>query len=471
MVAIRIGNRCRLVASAVLALALAGGGAVSAQAQTSAQAWTTPWAKKLGVVLEKSFDSSGPDAWDPKKNPLVFVTSEGPGYGGLLSGVKLPGFAIINADTRKVVAHKNYDVLGMGWRNVMEPHGLGVSSDGKWIYLPTGEGSFGTKGKGRLLIINARTLKLDKMLKLQSNPHHAKAFSNGAGKTLTLVESFRGGLQPTFALDPANDNKVVGGVEKSEVNKKGSGLGFVSPDGEELFIVVGNHHLPPKQIGKTGKASIYRIDTETWKRTGIIAVPDGNPIWTAFSSNGRYAYFSGSHGSNVFKYDRTENAVISYARAGVEGPYGIHLGWRDRYLFSVGKGESSHNRGRVLGMIDTKLMEKPRGTSPMDQFTTNCIRGDHATLHPDPEANELWITCNSSFEIVIFDLDQRKVTARIPMPNGGSTHSGSFVQYAGWKGEVVSDQNGLQGNALKLKRKLLGLKGARPAPPEPADSH
>ena len=29
--------------------------------------WATPLATKLGVTLEKSFDSSGPDAWDPKK--------------------------------------------------------------------------------------------------------------------------------------------------------------------------------------------------------------------------------------------------------------------------------------------------------------------------------------------------------------------------------------------------------------------
>src|SRR5438128_5635863 len=38
-------------------------------------AWTTPLATKLGVALEKTFDSSGPDAWDPKKHPLVFVST------------------------------------------------------------------------------------------------------------------------------------------------------------------------------------------------------------------------------------------------------------------------------------------------------------------------------------------------------------------------------------------------------------
>ena len=65
--------------------------------------WATSLATKLGVTLEKSFDSSGPDAWDPKKHPLVFVTTEGPGYGGLLSGVTLPGIANVDADSREVV--------------------------------------------------------------------------------------------------------------------------------------------------------------------------------------------------------------------------------------------------------------------------------------------------------------------------------------------------------------------------------
>ena len=428
-----------------------------AHAQAAKDNWTTPWAKKLGVKLDKTFDSSGPDAWDPKAHPLVFVTSEGPGYGGLLSGMKLPGLAIFNAESKKVVTSKSYDVLSWGWKSVFEPHGLGVSPDGKWIYLPTGEGSFETKGLGRLLIINARTLKVDKVLALQSNAHHAKAFRDGDGKQLVLVESFAHGFQPTFILDPADDNKVVGGWTTEEQGGMTSYLNFVSPDGKEVYVGAGATNLPPQEVGgKQPESAIARIDTKTWKRKGnMVPIPDGNVVWTAFSSDGAYAYLTGAHVSRVFKYDRAKDKVISYARAGVEGPYGVHLGWDDRFLYTIGKGESSHNRGRVIGKIDAQLMEKRGGTSPMDQFTTDCIRGDHATLHPDPDANEMWISCNASFEVVIFDLDQSKVTARLRMPNGGSTHSGAFVKYAGWNGEVVSDQNGLQGSALETKRKLL----------------
>lgn len=454
-------SRLRLVAAAAISIALmASQGIGVAHAQMSSDKWTTPMAKKLGVQLEKTFDSSGPDAWNPKEHPLVFITSEGPGYGGLLSGVKLPGFVIIDANTKKVVTSQSYDVLSWGWKSVFEPHGLGVSMDGKWIYLPTGEGSFATHDHGRLLIINARTLKVDKVLKLQSNAHHAKAFRRSDGKQLVLIESF-GGKQPTFILDPADDNKVFGGWTKEEMEGKPSYLNFVSPDGREIFAGVGGEFTPPATVGGR-QSAIARIDTMTWKRKGnLIPIPDGDVIWTAFTADGKYAYIDGADGSNVFKYDRAQDKVVAYAHAGVQGPYGIHFGWDDRYLYTIGKGEASHNRGKVVGLVDTALMGKPGGALPMDEFTTNCVRGDHATLHPDPDANELWITCNASFEVAVFDLDQKKVTARIPTPHGGSTHSGAFVKYSGWNGEVVSDQNGLHGPALAAKRHLLGLDGGQ----------
>ena len=70
-------------------------------------AWSTKWSEQVGVSLEYSFDSDGPDAWNPKEHPTVFMTTEGPGYGGLLSGVTLPGIARrqmdIFADGRRFV--------------------------------------------------------------------------------------------------------------------------------------------------------------------------------------------------------------------------------------------------------------------------------------------------------------------------------------------------------------------------------
>ncbi|OGA52919.1 MAG: hypothetical protein A3G24_26930 [Betaproteobacteria bacterium RIFCSPLOWO2_12_FULL_62_13] len=412
--------------------------------------WTTPLATKLGVRLEAQFDSSGPDAWDPRKHPNVFITTEGPGYGGLLSGVKLPGVAIFDANTREVVAHRSYDVLKMGFKNVFEPHGLGVSADGKWIYLPTGEGSFGTDNKGAFLIINARTLKLDKVIRLKGQGHHASAFTDESGRQLVLAYGWN---QPPFVMDPKNDNRVVGGITFEDMTYPGY-LYFVDPSGK--YVYASGRIEPGSKREASHENVLIKVSTKDWKLRNVVKLEDGTPVWVTFSSDNGTAYISGGHTSQIFRYDVETEAITGRIRAGVEGPYGIHFGWNDKDLFTIGKGEGSHNRGKVVGYVQTNLIGKT--TRASDQFFTNCIRGDHGTLHPDPDANELWITCNSSFEIVVFDLDQKKVTSRIPMPNGGSTHSGAFVRYDGWNGEVLSDHNGLRGPALALKRKILGVK-------------
>lgn len=426
----------------------------------AADNWTTPLATKLGVRLEAQFDSSGPDAWDPKKHPNVFITSEGPGYGGLLSGVKLPGLAIFDADTREVVAHRSYDVLKLGFKNVFEPHGLGVSADGKWIYLPTGEGSFGTENKGAFLIINARTLKLDKMIRLQGQAHHSSTFTDESGRARVLAYGWN---QPPFIMDPNNDNRVVGGITFEDMTHPGY-LYFVDPEGKYMFA--GGRLEPADARDAAHENVVMKISTKDWKLKKVVPVEDSTPVWISFTADDAYAYISGGHSSRVFRYDMGTEKITGVIRAGVEGPYGIHFGWNDKDLFTIGKGEGSHNRGKVVGYVQTDLIGKSGAAS--DQFFTNCIRGDHATLNPNPDANEMWITCNSSFEVVVFDLDQRKVTARIPTPNGGSTHSGAFVRYDGWKGEVLSDHNGLHGQALALKRKLLGTK---PKPETRSGSH
>jgi len=417
-------------------------------------AWENEWTQKVGVSLEYSFDSSGPDAWDSKQHPLVFMTTEGPGYGGLLSGVTLPGLAIIDADTREVVTSQNYDVLSWGWKNVFEPHGLGVSPDGQWIYLPTGEGSFTTTTRGhagRYLVINARTLKIDKVIQLQGQAHHAKSYVTPAGEQRVMLY---GWSQPLFVLEPDNDNRAVGSISHQEQGSEAY-LYFASPNGDQI-IGTGRYRDFDMRKHLTDNP-VWLIDPENWRIKKWISVPDSAPVWVNFTTDQKHAYITGARNSIVMKLDLEEEEIVTEQRAGVDGPYGNHFGWDDRYIYTIGKGEESHNRGKMVGMVDTATMEVP-GSRAMDQIYTGCIRGDHGTLHPDPEANEMWISCNASFEVVIFDLDLKEVSARIPLPNGGSTHSGAFVSYPdGWdkRGENLSDMNGLHGHALELKRKIV----------------
>jgi hypothetical protein len=87
--------------------------------------------------------------------------------------------------------------------------------------------------------------------------------------------------------------------------------------------------------------------------------------------------------------------------------------------------------------------------------------------------------CHNSFELnagrapglgdlVVSGLPtQYELKARIPMPNQGDSHGGSFVSYTqgpgGVVGETVSDQNGLHGSARNaaLKGTPWVLAGAR----------
>jgi DNA-binding beta-propeller fold protein YncE len=229
-------------------------------------------------------------------------------------------------------------------------------------------------------------------------------------------------------------------------------LYFIDPQGKYLYA--SGRVEPAEARDQAHDNVLIKVSTKDWKLQKRTPLPEGNPVWVAFAADNKTAYVSGAHTNQVFRYDTTRDAFTGTIRAGVEGPYGVHLGWDDKELYTIGKGEGSHNRGKVVGYVQPELIGKTIQAS--DQFATNCVRGDHGTLHPNPDANEMWITCNSSFEIVVLDLDQKKVTERIPMPNGGSTHSGAFVRYdADWQGEVLSDHNGLHGPALEAKRKLV----------------
>lgn len=397
-----------------------------------ATGWDTKWSTLLGITLMATFDSSGPDAWDVAKNPLVYVTSDGPGYAGFLSKtVKAPGIALINAETKAVITTAQFDTKADPKDTYGENHGAGFSADGKWIYT---QGRF--QGRDVALVINARTLKLDKIL--ASRVHHARAYRDAAtGKELVLID----GWGTFFALDPSDDNRVVGAVDPADL--RGSGyLGFADPSGKELWISV--------RTGFRTEGGVAVVDLKTWKVAKRIATQDSSPIWVTFTNDGKYAYVSGGHESNVAKIDRAKGEVVAVARAGTEGPYGINLSLDEKLLVTIGKGEGSHNQGITVGLVDPVIMARPLG-----EVYTACLRADHAVLNP-AAPNELWISCNSTFETVVFDMGKRAVTARIPMPDGGSNHGGSFLRYKpDGSAELLADTNGLHNSFFKTQAELL----------------
>lgn len=419
--------------------------------------WETEWSQLIGANLIAQLDSSGPDAWDPAEHPLVYVTAEGPGYGSSAFGGEFlsssqvgPGIAIIDADTHEAVASTQYLVDGVD--TYSENHGAAVSADGKWIYTQGTNLASDLRGNGVLHVINAQTLKIDKIIR--SRVHHAKVIHNSfTDKDLVLVE----GWGTFFAMDPSDDNRIVGAVDPADLNGAGY-LAFGDPSGQYLFISVRTGFLE-----SDGGVAVVSLDD--WKVKARINTFDGSPIWIAFDAAGENAYVSDGHESKIAQIDisaedPSEWRLVGMANAGAVGPYGLTFNWDDTLIFAMGKGEASHNQGKTVGFTAPDMFVEPdqyRGWGTvMGQIVSNCLRQDHAIVHPDPDLNEMWISCNSSFDNVIVDMGTQTVKATVPQPNGGSSHNGSFVRYSSdWQGELLSDQNGMHGSALQEKLEII----------------
>lgn len=410
--------------------------------------WDTAESIRGGLQLVATYDSSGRDAWDVAAHPMVYMTSEGMGYGHRASETnQFPGVQVIDAYTKEVVASAVFD---LGGEPTMTPHGLGVSPDGKWIYIGFTEKVDSEENPTRTLIINARTLKLDKVVQHTGGQrlHHVMSFTDWEGQDRVVLEyGFGANGGPHLILDPKDDNRVVRAVTIEDTGyKMGHPFLTVDPTGKFLYISL----VAPAWRDVTYETGgIAKLNLETGAVT-VIAGTGEHPIGVAHTADGAYTYVVDGHGSHVYKIDNETNEVVGKTSAGVAGPYGIVLNWDETEIWVVGKGESSHNTGGVLGLIDAASFRPSRDFN--QPFDIGGSIMDHAFLHPDPAANELWVSSAGTWETIVFDLNTKEVKARIPSPNGGDTHSGAFVRYGSdWAGEVLADHGGPQKAMYEIK--------------------
>lgn len=404
--------------------------------------WDTEASVKAGVRLVATYDSHGPDSWSPGEHPLVFITSEGRGYAGTYSQTySLAGLQIIDAYTRQPVASAAFD---LGVKTMGTPHGLGVSPDGQWFYVPTGDGDQPwsvSRGGGRLLVVNARTLKLDRVLGSEEGPHHVKGFVDWQGRDRVLVEAG----QTRFLLDPNDQHRVVMSFGTLDFNA----LPYqsnVHPSGRYVYsgLVLGGRNVADQLLG-----AVAKLDLET-RRVKIIPGVGMYPNGFAFSTDGKFTYVADSSGSRVYKIDNSTDAVVASSQAAVPGPYNITLNWDETELWVIGKGEMTFNLGGSLGLVDTRTFQAVR------EFPIGGQTIDHNILHPDRKVNEMWVTSSGTLETIVFDLGKRTVKDRIPAINGGDTHSGAFVRYGpDLGGELLADQGGVHQSMLADKRDVL----------------
>jgi len=527
----------------ILTFNQAGSLAPKPAAPAAPTGWMTAEALKLidptlltpSMKLIEQFDSSGPDAWTPPAHGIVNVTTNGLGYGGYNSrdwkvdrvdalGNSIPmvppvagtayaidcrksngdqstcanpsaplwqGLTLFDANTRLPLATAYYPDRAPGSTATSaltaENHGIGVSPDGKWIYVQ-GSDSRSTgamASRGNLNIINARTLKVDKSL--NANVHHVRTFkygwdktSTGAadplfGKGLVLVDGWNNQF---FVLDPSDDNKVVKAISPTDMAGPGY-LAFVDYSGKYMFVTMRTG------FGSEGGVAIF--DLRSMKVIKRINTGDASTIWVVFSANGKYAYVSGGHESKIAQIDISDanpaNWKLTTAPepAGAVGPYGITMNWTDTIVFAMEKEEGAGNRGDQIGIARGAAAFGGNVVGPL--YLNGCVRPDHAVVHPDPAMNEMWVTCNSSMEQIIVHMGDGLVATssqlnsyyvkkvlvdpvknpkgNVQNPNYGSSHGGAFVKYdpTTWVGEVQTDTNGFHGAALdvyKAKAKAAG---------------
>ncbi|MBI3979155.1 MAG: hypothetical protein HY331_13305 [Chloroflexi bacterium] len=404
--------------------------------------WDTKESIRGGLKLVATYDSSGPDAWSAKDHPMVYFSSEG-------GNDLYAGLHIVDAASKTVVASARYE---LGAYKV-SPHTVGVSPDGKWAYLQGGRTVDG-KNEDVTLIVNARTLKLDKILKQESlfqgatrvqRLHHVISFVDTKGQDRVVLEyGFGSSGGPHFLIDPKENNKVVMAITTEDTGYW-MGHPFLTVDPARKFLYVGLKMAAwadhTKDVG-----GLAKINLDTRAVTIIPGVGE-HLIGMSHTADGKFLYVNDGHDSMVYKIDTEKNEVVGKTSAGVAGPYGLALNWDETELFSVGKGEGSHNTGSVLGVIDLVDFRTKRGIiNPIPLGGEGKVASiDHALLHPDPKLNELWVSNMAGDQTIVLDLKTRTVKARIPTPNKGNTHSGAFVQYnADWTGKVLADHGGPQ---------------------------
>lgn len=431
-----------------------------APAGSTGSGWTTEEAIRGGLQLMATYDSSGPDAWNPAEHPLVYYTSESYANGNpeldeqLDAGLEnFAGFHVVDAYDKNVIASGLYTFEGNITRG---PHGVDVSPDGKWAYVGFSETpADGGSRISYVAIVNARTLKLDKLLKQESYfegglrsqaLHHIQSWTDADGNDRVILQwGFGANGGPHHILDPNDDNKVVKSITYDDVKPMGHPFTTPDPTGQYVYISMGANWI---RSNHSPAAGIAKLDLATGEHEVIEGVGH-HPIGITHTADGRWTYVVDGHGSHVYKIDNEIDEVVASTSAGVAGPYGIVLNWDETEIWLIGKGEGSHNRGNSIAMIDATTFRPSRKFNQPLYLGGSASSIDHGILHPDPNVNELWVSNMNGWETIVVNLDTYEVTDFIATPNGGDTHSGAFVRYAAdWSGTLESDMGGPKSAAM-----------------------
>jgi DNA-binding beta-propeller fold protein YncE len=212
-----------------------------------------------GIKITQTFDASGKPAYETKGGDLLFFTNASVAYN---STADKPMIIVINARTRKIIALADIDIPS-------SPHGITLSPDAKYIYLPAGF-SFGPGGRrapggaSPTAVIDAKTLKLAALINTGGETHHTQVVAD----KYVMFDSFTGPV-PIFLLDPTT-NKVVRGIPAGDF-KGNPYIGFASPDGRFIYVTV-RPGIPRDASGREIDGWLSKINLETMRQVATFPV-------------------------------------------------------------------------------------------------------------------------------------------------------------------------------------------------------
>jgi DNA-binding beta-propeller fold protein YncE/plastocyanin len=417
---------------------------IPAEKRTPAQ-----WMEYLGVRLVETRDSSGPAILKPQNGDLYYFSNESTTWGATNTRNEIVAIDAKDAKAKKVIARSE---LPDEYAVNRSSHGIGVSADSKWIYLP----SIGSD-RNFLLVIDGRTLKLHKVYESLGRPHHVNNFTAPDGRELIMIVDFGWNWTGSGAwvLDPSNDNQVVAGLSRADFSGHPY-VGTAEVAGQYMYFTV-----PPatSALREDMEGSLMKVDLKTWKV--VAAVPVHDPCWVEPTQDGSTVWVTECGASKVAKVDTKTMKVVAELATG-PGPWGARLSYDESKLYVADKGEARGygQQGRTMTIIDTAA-SIVSNVVPIGRTT------DHVLISPD--GKEIWAMSNADHGIWVIDDETEEVKQIIKMPADGDTHGGTWVRYfadtangaGGIGGEVVSSYTGLRGTALAAQRAYL--KQERPA--------
>lgn len=292
------------------------------------------------------------------------------------------------------------------------PHNIQISPDGKWLLatgsLPettqdhSGMGNQGESdehgshetGRGRLLILDARTLASESVIDIGRLPAHVVM---GAQFKLAYVTNSKD--NNVLVVNIAQE-KVVGEIKTGEFPH---GL-RMSPDGREICVA------------NVSDNSVSIISVAESKEVSRIPVGKA-PVQVGFTPDGRRVYVSLSDENSVAVVDMVQRKKIATVPVG-HNPIQVFATPDSRYVYVANQGTEA-NSGNTVSVIDT--------TNNNVVATIITGKGPHGVVVSD-DGTRAYITNVVDNTVSVIDTATQKVLQHIKVGDGPN---GITYKYAG----------------------------------------